>query len=330
MSRYRHDLPQLSGRPFLSDGGIETFLIFQQGVELPYGAAYVLLEDEAGRARLTRYFDAYLEIASELDTGFVLESVTWRANPDWAARVGTSPARLAELNCQAIDLLVAIRDRYAGRVDPVVISGCIGPRSDAYRPVDIMSEGEAEQYHATQIAAFRDGEADLVTAMTLTNVPEAVGIVRAARAHGLPAVVSFTVETDGRLPTGPTLREAIGQVDAATDAAAAYYMVNCAHPTHFEPVLTAGGSWTERIRGLRANASAKSHAELDESPELDEGSPPELGAQYRALLDRLGHVNVLGGCCGTDHRHVRCIAEACVGRRSASQARNIISAKLPE
>jgi homocysteine S-methyltransferase len=312
MSLYRDHLPQLSGEVFLTDGGIETFLIFHRGIELPQGAVYVLLEDPAGVEMVTRYLEDYIAIARSLGTGFVLESATWRANPDWAEKIGTSPEALAAVNRTAIDMLAAIRRRYEGDGLPMVISGNIGPRADAYRPTGIMTPGEAEAYHGTQIRTFRDTEADMVSAFTITNVPEAIGIVRAARAAGLPVVISFTVETDGRLPTGPTLREAIEQVDGATGAAPAYYMINCAHPAHFGPALAAGEPWTMRIRGLRANSSRRSHAELDESPELDEGDPVELGAQYRDLRARFPHINVLGGCCGTDHRHVREIALACV------------------
>ncbi len=307
------DLPQLGDGIFLTDGGIETFLIFQRGLELPFAAAYTLLADEAGTEELRRYFDPYLAIASELGTGFVLESATWRANPDWAARVGTSPDELAALNRKAIEMLVEIRERYAGAVSPIAISGCVGPRSDAYRPTEIMSEQEAERYHATQIATFRDTAADLVTGVTITNVPEAIGIARAARAAGLPVVISFTVETDGRLPTGTTLAEAIEGVDQATGGGPAYYMVNCAHPSHVTPAL-GDGAWSSRLRGLRANASSRSHAELDEATELDEGDPAQLGAEYLAILEAHPQITVLGGCCGTDHRHVRAIAQACVRR----------------
>jgi len=312
MSLYRDGLPQLSDGVFLTDGGLETDMIFHQGVELPWGAAYVLLEDEAGVARLARYFADYLAIAHELGTGFILESATWRASQDWAGKVGTPLEDLPNLNQRGIDMLSVLRDRYASEVAPIVISGCIGSRFDAYRPEDVMNEHEAERYHRSQIASFSDTEADMVTALTLTNVPEAIGIARAVQAEGLPSVISFTVETDGRLPTGPTLREAIEQVDDATAGAPAYYMINCAYPTHFEPALTPGESWTERIRGLRANSSSKSHAELDDSPGLDEGNPAELGAHYRALLERFPQISVLGGCCGTDVRHIRQIAEACV------------------
>jgi homocysteine S-methyltransferase len=212
-------------------------------------------------------------------------------------------------------MLVAPRSKRGANASPLVISGCLGPRSDAYRPTEIMTPREAEDYHAVQINTFRDTEADLISAMTLTNIPEAVGIVRAARAAGMPMMISFTVETDGRLPTGPTLRDAIERVDAETDGAAAYYMINCAHPTHFDHVLEPGERWTERIGALRANSSSKSHAELNESPTIDEGNPVELGDQYKQLVNTFPHFRVLGGCCGTDHRHIREITAACASEQ---------------
>jgi S-methylmethionine-dependent homocysteine/selenocysteine methylase len=313
MSLHRKNLPQLSGDVFLTDGGIETFLIFKEGANLPFNAAYVLLKDDAGVAQLTRYFDRYPPIARQHGTGFVLESATWRASPDWAAKIGTSPDELARLNRKAIEMLLPIRERYAKDVKPIVISGAIGPRSDAYRPTEIMSETEAERYHSVQIGTLAGTEADLVTGVTITNIPEAVGIVRAAKAVGMPVVIGFTVETDGRLPTGPTLSEAIEKVDDATKNGPAYYMINCAHPTHFDSSLKTGESWTKRVRAVRANSSRKSHAELDESPTLDEGNPQELGAEYRALRARFPQINVLGGCCGTDHQHIAEIAAACLG-----------------
>jgi len=199
----------------------------------------------------------------------------------------------------------------------MVISGCVGPRGDGYDPAHVMSAEEAERYHAEQIRVFAATAADVVTAITMTNVPEAIGVTRAARAAGMPVVISFTVETDGRLPTGDSLKDAIERVDAATGEGPAYYMINCAHPTHFEGALAGGEPWARRLRGLRANASTKSHAELDEAEELDDGNPAELGAQYRALRDRLPHLVVLGGCCGTDHRHIGAIASACVEQHAA-------------
>jgi S-methylmethionine-dependent homocysteine/selenocysteine methylase len=303
-ARYRDALPQLADVPFLTDGGIETTLIFHDGLDLPHFAAYDLLTRDGGAEALRRYFDPYAEIARDSGVGIVLETATWRANPDWAERLGHSPEELAELNRRAVRLLEDVRAEYETETTPIVISGCVGPRGDGYVVGEAMTAEDAEAYHAQQIGTFAETAADLVTAITMTYADEAVGIVRAATAAGLPVVISFTVETDGRLPSGQTLREAIEEVDARTDGAAAYFMINCAHPSHFEGVLEPGTAWTGRIRGLRANASKLSHAELDEAEELDEGNPDELASDYVALRERLPELHVLGGCCGTDHRHV--------------------------
>jgi S-methylmethionine-dependent homocysteine/selenocysteine methylase len=303
-ARYRDALPQLADVPFLTDGGIETTLIFHDGLDLPHFAAYDLLTRDGGAEALRRYFDPYAEIARDSGVGIVLETATWRANPDWAERLGHSPEELAELNRRAVRLLEDVRAEYETETTPIVISGCVGPRGDGYVVGEAMTAEDAEAYHAQQIGTFAETAADLVTAITMTYADEAVGIVRAATAAGLPVVISFTVETDGRLPSGQTLREAIQEVDARTDGAAAYFMINCAHPSHFEGVLEPGTAWTGRIRGLRANASKLSHAELDEAEELDEGNPDELASDYVALRERLPELHVLGGCCGTDHRHV--------------------------
>jgi homocysteine S-methyltransferase len=305
-------LPQLD-RLFLTDGGIETTLIFHDGVDLPCNAAFPLLADGEGVARLRAYFERYIAIARRVGTGFVLESPTWRANPDWAERLGLSPVQLDALNRAAIELMHELRAAHATALTPMVVSGCVGPRGDGYRPEELMTADEAQYYHARQIGAFADAGADMIAAITMTNVAEAVGIARAAEVAGLPVAISFTVETDATLPTGETLEAAIGVVDAATASAPAYYMVNCAHPSHFAAALTSDAPWVRRIGGLRANASRLSHAELDNSPELDTGNPHELGREHRELLARLPHLAVVGGCCGTDHRHIEAIAEACLG-----------------
>ena len=298
---YRSGLPQLGGELFLTDGGIETTLIFHHGLDLPAFAAFVLLRDEAGIDELRRYYAPYLELAREAGAGFVLESPTWRASPRWAGELGVSERELDELNRRAIALMEELRGEAGGTV---VISGCIGPHDDGYNPAAKLTAAGARDYHATQIATFADTAADMVTAMTITYADEAIGLALAARAAGVPIAISFTLETDGRLPSGQALGEAIAEVDEATDAAPAYYMINCAHPTHFEGALEGQPAWRERIGALRANASTKSHAELDEAEELDEGDPADLGTRYAALRERLPRLTVLGGCCGTDHRHV--------------------------
>ncbi len=309
--RHRHRLPQLdAARPFLTDGGLETTLIFHRGVDLPSFAAFALLGDEAGREELRAYFAPYLALARERGVGFVLDTATWRANPDWGRQLGYSLDDLDAASRSAVALAEEVRASGQAEGTPVVIDGVVGPRGDGYDPTALMSADEAERYHARQVATFADSGVDMVTAVTMTNAEEAIGIARAARAHDVPAVISFTLETDGRLPDGQPLAAAIARVDAETGGSVAYYMINCAHPSHFAHVLDEDGAWRERLGGLRANASAKSHAELDEAQELDEGDPDALGAEHRALRPRLNAMAVLGGCCGTDCRHVDAIARA--------------------
>ncbi len=311
MPRYRRGLPQLSDRVFLTDGGIETCLIFHHGLDLPDFAAFVLLADEDGRTALRGYFEPYAEMAQKAGLGLVLEAPTWRASPDWAARLGYSDEALDAANRDAIDLLVGLRDEYETPQAPVVVSGCVGPRGDGYSPETLMTADEAERYHSVQVRTFSATEADLVTAITMTHTGEAIGVARAAASHGMPSVISFTVETDGRLPSGEGLGEAVRAVDAATGSAPSYFMVNCAHPTHFDATIRAGDGWQDRLRGLRANASTMSHAELDAATELDAGDPDDLAARYARLREAMPQISVLGGCCGTDHRHIDAIRRAC-------------------
>lgn len=307
MPKYRDNLPQLDGRLFLTDGGLETTLIFLDGFDLPQFAAFDLMKTKEGSEALRKYALTYAEIARSNDVGFVLETPTWRSSPDWGPLIGYSAAELDAVNRDAVDRLVQLRKEVETDKAPIVISGCIGPRGDGYNPGEIMTPEAAEAYHAVQVGTFADTEADMITGLTITNTPEAIGLTRAAQAVGIPIVMSFTVETDGKLPTGQSLKDAVEEVDAATNNGPVYYMINCAHPTHFDNSLE-GGSWAERVRGLRANASKQSHAELDEAEELDDGNPTELGAEYQAFLKRYPWINVLGGCCGTDHRHIAQIA----------------------
>lgn len=320
MSLYRNKLPQLADRPFLTDGGLETTLVFHKGLDLPCFAAFDLLKDDDGIEILREYFEPYLEAARRHETGFILEAPTWRANPDWAAKLGYDAEALADANRRAIDLMLELRKAHAERGRPFVISGNLGPRGDGYRADARMTADEARAYHAGQVETFAGTDADMIAAFTMNYVEEAIGILRAARDAGMPAVISYTVETDGRLPSGDSLADVIRRTDAETDGYAAYYMINCAHPTHFAGVLEGGAEWRERIHGLRANASTRSHAELDESTDLDDGDPARLGEEYRELKQLLPKLNILGGCCGTDHRHVQAIAAACCGEISGQAA----------
>lgn len=311
MASYRDRLPQLDADVFLTDGGLETTLIFLDGFDLPDFAAFTLLGDDDGRAALMRYFESYLWIAKRDGRGIVLETPTWRANPDWAQGLGVSLDELAEINRDSVKMLVGLRQQHESPTTPIVISGCIGPRGDGYQVGATMTPQYAQAYHSLQAEAFARADADLITGITMTYTDEATGVAEAARSAGMPVVISFTVETDGRLPSGQPLGEAIEAVDAATASYPAYYMVNCAHPTHFVHVFDGNPRWAERLAGLRANASTMSHAELDEAEELDAGDPVDLAARYRQLREQLPALRVLGGCCGTDHRHIDAISTAC-------------------
>ncbi len=306
----RASLPLDDGSLFLTDAGMETALIFHQGQELPSFATFPLLESESGRDALRTYYEPFLALARTRGTGFILGGCTWRASADWGAELGYDAEALAAVNRRAMAFVEELRDSEPSSSRPVLLEAPIGPRGDAYAPSSLMTPEEAEHYHSAQMQTLSDTPVELVTALTFTYADEAIGLTRAARAAGLPVAVSFTVETDGRLPSGQTLRAAIEQVDDETDGAPLHYMINCAHPTHFAGAVGDGGPWTERVQGLRANASTLSHAELDEAEDLDDGDPDDLAARHLALRGSLPNLTILGGCCGTDIRHVTRIADA--------------------
>jgi S-methylmethionine-dependent homocysteine/selenocysteine methylase len=285
--------------PALTDGGMETSLAFHEGFELACFAAFPLLADPRGREAIRRYFEPFLDTAQERGLPFVLDTATWRANPDWGAQLGYDDDALAAANRDAVAFA---RELAEGRAD-VTINGVLGPRADGYVVGERMSVDEAAEYHGWQIGVLREAGAQRITALTLSYPEEAIGVVQAAVAAGMAVVASFTVETDGRLPDGTSIADAVERVDRATGAAAEFFMLNCAHPSHIAAGLDAAPA-LDRIGGLRANASALSHAELDEAEEFDESDPVALGRDNAALRDRLPSVRLLGGCCGTDHRHV--------------------------
>ncbi len=307
MAVHKTTLPHQSPDLFLTDGGMETTLIFLEGFDLPSFASFDLFKDQKGFKAIQNYFHRYLQIAKDYKTGFILDSPTWRANPDWIKKLGYSDSAIVDINEKAVQLMVDLKEEFQDELNPILISGCIGPRGDGYNPRYIMTAEDAQMYHSSQIEIFSHTSVDLISALTMNYVEEAIGIVRAGNEVNLPVVLSFTVETDGKLPTGMTLKEAIGQVDKSAKEPPIYYMINCAHPSHFMEELQVGTTepWTKRIRGIRANASRKSHAELDETADLDRGNPEELGIMYKQLKSLFNQLNVFGGCCGTDEEHVR-------------------------
>lgn len=308
MTHYRTALPQLTGTLFLSDAGLETDIIFNKGVDIREFAAHTLLHDPVGREVLVRYFREMLSLAKSAGTGFILDCPTWKAHMHWAKDLGASEAEIRQANIDSVAFAADLRDEFSTNEQPIVLNGLVGPRGDAYAPEAQIAAEEAEKYHAQQISWLAETDVDMVSALTFTQADEAIGAVRAAKAVGLPIVVSFTTEIDGRLPTGQSLGDAIQQVDAETDGAAAYFMVNCAHPEHFSGVID-DSDWAKRIHGLRCNASRLSHAELDECEVLDDGNPVELAQQYAELKASMPWLNVFGGCCGSDLRHVTEIAK---------------------
>ena len=308
MSKYRNGLPQLNGDIYLTDAGLETDLIFNKGIEIREFAAHTLLPEESGRKALEDYLKGFLTLANNTDTGLILDSQTWKAHMHWAEDLGASEEDLQSANEDAISLINELRNEYAGNAKPIVLNGVVGPRGDAYAPDQLLAVEEARKYHARQLAWLANTDIDMVTALTFTQAGEATGFVLAARDVGLPCVVSFTVETDGNLPTGQSLSSAIEQVDNDSDSYTAYFMVNCAHPDHFSYLL-GDEPWARRIKGIRCNASRMSHAELDACEVLDDGNPHELGNQYRQIKDAMPWLNIFGGCCGSDLRHVTEIAK---------------------
>ena len=285
-AQYRNKLPQLGSKMFLAGGGLETSLIFHNNIDLPLFAAFPLIGSKQGMCELENYFKPYIDIAVDNKAGIVLDTPTWRCSQGWSKQLGYSLMDTEFFNEVSVEFLVKLRNQYQSDDTPIVINGAIGPEGDGYDPTNIMTADEAEQYHSHQVGVFANTEADMVTAVTIPYVEEAIGIVRAAAKVDMPVAISFTVETDGRLPTGMTLSEAIELTDAETDNAPVYYMINCAHPTHFNHVLDGDEAWMQRIFGIRANASCMSHAELDEATELDDGNPREFGSEYRELQER--------------------------------------------
>lgn len=311
---------KLKATTFLTDGGLETELIFNKGIDLPHFAAFPLIDQPLNRNILKSYYKGYLELARKYQTGFILESPTWRANPDWAFKLGYSNKGVSRINIATIALLKELCDEYSNSIQNLFISGCIGPRGDGYAVKNTMSSESAATYHDLQICALKNGGANFISALTMTYTEEALGIVQASKNNDIPVVISFTVETNGNLPSGETLKSAINKIDQATNSYPLYYMINCAHPTHFMDKLEEEEAhWKSRIQGIRANASCKSHSELDEATELDLGDKEQLGKLHATLKKYLPNLNIYGGCCGTDTSHITSICNHIINKTITQQ-----------
>ncbi len=296
-----------SSDPFLSDGGMETDLIFHEGADLPLFASFVLLDSAEGREMLRRYVVSYLDMAQAAGRGFVLGTPTWRANGGWGPKLGLDDAGIRDVNRRAVALARDLRDAHPWR-EHILIEGALGPAGDGYAPAQLLTPTEAAILHNAQLETFAQEGVDIATAFTITHPGEAIGMVSRARELGLPFALSFTVETDGRLPTGQSLDTALDEVETETGGYCHYYGINCAHPEHFSDQLPSG--WLNRIGMIRPNASRCSHAELDEAVELDDGDPDEFGALYAEMAKRLPGLHVVGGCCGSDMRHIKALMAA--------------------
>lgn len=303
-------LGAIDGQLLLTDGGLETVMVFLEGLNLPHFASFTLLDHPAGRDALNRYYTGFLAEAAAQQAGFVLDTVTWRASVGWGKVMGLTAAQIDSVNQAAVAVVKALRADHKSNGRPILINGVIGPHGDAYAPDQVLSAQAAQDYHRRQVAVLAASGVDLISAMTISSLGEAVGIAKAAIEVDQPVALSFTVETDGRLISGMSLQDAITRTDEATDGAPLWYGINCAHPDHFRHILT--GDWVSRIGSLRANASRQSHAELDESSVLDDGNADDLARDYQALLQLLPGLHVVGGCCGTDLRHVAAIGHQCL------------------
>lgn len=315
-----HNLPQLNGHAMTCGGGFETWLQYVDGFKLRHFCAFELINDERGLECLKDYHRRLVEAAVENGFGVINEGLHYRASRDWGELIGFSRAALEEINIRGIEFYKDFAREYQSDETPMIVGGVIGPRGDAYNVGRTPDAAEAEDYHSEQILTFKKAGADLVTAATFSSVEEATGLARAARAADMPVVISFFVAKGGKLKGGETLEEAIASVDAATDKAPVYYMINCTHPTEFEAGLI-DGNWSKRLGGFMPNAVAMETLDLCKLGHLEDGDPAELGGQMASLARRFPHINVWGGCCGTDGRHIGQIA------RQVGEVRRSIAAE---
>lgn len=308
--------PQRAGKLWLTEGGIETEIMYKWGHDLPHFAMFPLLDDPAAAQAMRDMWRRTLDVAARHGYGAVMNGLDYRASPDWAALLGYSLDGLAEMQHRCIEFLRNLQEEYAGQIEESVVCGTVGPRGDAYGLNRNITAESAEDYHAIQLTTLHAAGAEMAWAMTFNNIPEAVGAIRAARAIGIPIVMGLTLDSTSRLKSGPSLREAIETIDAAPEGGPEFYLVNCSHPVEFEPAFD-GGDWQTRIRALRPNASKMEKIALCKLGHLEEGDPEELGRMMGDLARRMPQVDIWGGCCGTCDTHLDLIAHNVTAARRA-------------
>lgn len=298
---------QRDGKLYLTEGGIETEMMYKWGFDLPHFAMFPLLDNPEAMAAMRGMYRRYLDVAAKHGMCALMGGLDYRASPDWGALLGYSPESLAQANHRSIAFLRELAREYATDIPEILVQGFIGPRGDAYQLNRTITETEAEDYHSVQLATLKEADVDLAWAFTLNNVAEAIGIARAAARIEVPLAISFTLDDNSKLKSGPSLAEAIESVDAATGGSAVFFSINCSHPFEFEPGLESG-DWIGRVRGLRPNASRMEKVALCKLGHLEEGDPVELGQLMGDLARRYPHMDIWGGCCGTGDVHLDEIA----------------------
>lgn len=298
---------QQAGRFYLTEGGTETEFMYKHGFELPHFAMFPLLDNPKAVSRMREMFRSYLEVAAKHKVCALMGGLDYRASPDWGELLGYSAASLADANLQSIEFLREIASEYLSQIPEILIQGLIGPRGDAYERNETITANEAEDYHAVQLETLKKADVDLALAITFNNIPESVGVARAAAKIGVPLGISLTLDTTSKLSSGESLADAITMIDEETGQSPAFYSINCSHPLEFEPAI-GPGDWVKRVRGVRPNASKMDKMALCKIGHLEDGDPVELGVLCGDLARRYPHMDIWGGCCGTWDRHLDEIA----------------------
>lgn len=300
---------QVEGRYYLSEGGMETEVMYKHGFDFPHFAVFELLKNPKAVSALQAMYRQYFDVVAKHQMVALVGGLDYRASPDWGALLGYSADGLSDMNHRCIDFLRDLAKEYIGEIDEILIQGFIGPRGDAYETNTVITEQESEDYHSVQLQTLKEADVDLASALTFNNIPESIGVAKAAARLDLPLCISLSLDGSSRLNSGPSLGDAIKTIDAATDNSVAFYMINCVHPLEYESAL-ADESWMKRIRGVRPNASVMDKISLCKIGHLEDGDPIELGNQIGDLFKRFPHMDILGGCCGTWDNHLDQMAQS--------------------